>query len=246
MDWLKIKDTLFNRNLTCNLCGRENFNGKPFCDKCYPLLERNDGYICDHCGSPVEYPVEYCNCCAGKNVNFDFARSEFIYTGEVKKLIRAMKFSSKAYLADVLAEETFEKFIKCGYKADIVLYVPMTKKRERSRGYNQGRLIARRIAYLAGLPLGDGVVSKKEGAARQVGLTREERRRNLDGSFRVEDKSAVAGKRVLLVDDVMTTGSTMDVLAAALKKAGAAEVSVLTVAVTARKFNFHAGNESDE
>ena len=111
MDWLKIKDTIFNRNLTCNLCGRENFNGKPFCDKCYPLLERNDGYICDHCGSPVEYPVEYCNCCAGKNVNFDFARSEFIYTGEVKKLIRAMKFSSKAYLADVLAEETFEKFI---------------------------------------------------------------------------------------------------------------------------------------
>ena len=62
----------------------------------------------------------------------------------------------------------------------------------------------------------------------------------------MEDKSAVAGKRVLLVDDVMTTGSTMDVLAAALKKAGAAEVSVLTVAVTARKFNFRAGKETGE
>lgn len=240
MDWLKLKDALFNRNLTCNLCGRENFNGKPFCDECDAALERNDGYICDHCGSPVEYPVDYCDSCAGKNVNFDFARSEFIYAGNVKKLIRAMKFSSKAYLADVLAEETFEKFIKCGYKADIVLYVPMTKKRERSRGYNQGRLLAKRIAYLASLPLGDGVVSKKEGSVRQVGLTREERRKNLDGSFRIEDKTAIAGKRVLLIDDVMTTGSTMDVLAAELKKAGAAEVLVLTAAVTARKFNARA------
>lgn len=115
------------------------------------------------------------------------------------------------------------------------MYVPMTKSRERKRGYNQGRLLARRIAYLAGLPLGDGIISKKDGFARQVGLTRAERRRNLEGSFRVDDKQAINGRRVLIVDDVMTTGSTVDVLAATLKKAGAAEVSVLTVAVTARK-----------
>ena len=235
MDWLKIKDTLFDRNLTCNLCGRENFNGKPFCDGCYATLKRNDGYICDHCGSPVGYPTEYCDSCRDKNVDFDYARSEFIYTGNVKKLIRDMKFSSKAYLADCLAEEAFEKFLRCGYQADIVVYVPMTKSRERKRGYNQGRLLARRIAYLAGLPLGDGIISKKDGFARQVGLTRAERRRNLEGSFRVDDKQAINDRRVLIVDDVMTTGSTVDVLAATLKKAGAAEVSVLTVAVTARK-----------
>ena len=237
MQWLKLKDKIFDPLLTCNDCGRENFNGKAFCDECLSRFERNDGYICDHCGSPVEYPVEYCDCCRDKNVHFDYARSEFLYNGEIKKLIRAMKFSSKAYRADRLAEEAFEKFITCGYKADIVVYVPMTKSRERKRGYNQSRLLARRIAYLAGIPLGDDVLVKKSGNNRQVGLTREERRRNLDGSFTVAKKSEVIGRTVLVVDDVMTTGSTIDSVAKSLKSAGAESVIALTVAVTARKFS---------
>lgn len=113
----------------------------------------------------------------------------------------------------------------------------MTKSRERKRGYNQSRLLARRIAYLAGIPLGDDVLVKKSGNNRQVGLTREERRRNLDGSFTVAKKSEVIGRTVLVVDDVMTTGSTIDSVAKSLKSAGAESVIALTVAVTARKFS---------
>lgn len=233
----EIKRAVFNRKLTCNLCGRENFNDKYFCDECLSKLTFNDGYICDHCGTPLEYPAAYCNCCIDRNLSFSYSRSAFIYTGEVKRVIRDMKFSGKAYLADVLAEYAYKKLVKCGYSADIVTYIPMTKRRERKRGYNQSKLLAEEIAFLSGIPLFCGV-EKKRDDGNQVGLTREERRRNLSGSFSVTDKTAVKGKTVLVVDDVMTTGSTLETIAATLKKAGAKDVIGLTVAVTAPKHAF--------
>ncbi len=231
----EIKFSFFDRKLTCNLCNRENFNGKYFCDECLSRLVKNDGYICDHCGAPTEYPTAYCDTCAERNLSFSYARSAFIYTGEVKKLIREMKFHGKAYLADAFAEYAYEKFVKCGYNADIIVYVPMTKRRERKRGYNQSRLLAEEISALSGIKTGDGILEKRETEANQVGLTREQRRRNLADSFRVKDKTAVKDKTVLIIDDVMTTGSTLESIAAELKKAGAKEAIALTAAVTAKK-----------
>ena len=233
----EIKLSVFNRKLTCNLCSRENFNGEYFCDNCLSRLVKNDGYICDHCGAPLEYPSAYCDTCADKNLSFSYSRSAFIYTGEVKKLIRDMKFNGKAYLADIFAKYAYEKFIKCGYNADIIVYIPMTKRRERKRGYNQSRLMAEEISALSGIKIGYGIVEKRETETNQVGLTRSERRRNLTGSFLVKDKLSIKDKTVLVVDDVMTTGSTLECISAELKKAGAKEVIALTAAVTARKFS---------
>ena len=231
----RVKKVIFNRKLTCNICGREIFDGGNFCDECLKTIKRNDGHICDHCGAPLPYPAAFCDSCANRNLSFSFMRSAFVYTGGVKRVITGLKYGGKLYLSDVLAEEIFDLYLKTGYSADIVAYVPMVKSRERKRGYNQSEAIADGFCRLAGLPLAVGAIEKKENSASQVGLTRDERRRNLEGSFRIADKSVFKGKKVVLIDDVATTGSTAEVISALVARAGAADIAVFTAAVTAKK-----------
>ena len=121
----------------------------------------------------------------------------------------------------------------------------MSGKRERERGYNQSELLARNLSALSGVPFLDVTVKRKETES-QVGKDYKERRKNLDGSFGISDKKAVRDKRIVIADDVSTTGTTSDILAAALKAAGAAEVFVLTVAsVVKRKPGFANEGENE-
>lgn len=232
--WNSIKNVIFDRKLTCNICGREIFNGEYFCDDCKKSVVKNDGYICDHCGSPLNYPEAYCDVCADRNLSFKFMRSAYIYTGGVRIMIKNLKYGGKRYLADVLADEVYNLYVKTGYNADIAVYVPMTKERERKRGYNQSRELAKAFCSLSGLTLADGAIIKKDGVQSQVGLTRNARLKNLEGSFKVLDKAIFKGKRVIIIDDVTTTGSTAETLSAELTRIGAREAVVFTVAVTKR------------
>ena len=173
------------------------------------------------------------------------ARSAFVYDGVVALLLQKLKYGGEKYLAEEFAKDLYKLFATSVTHADGIVCVPMSRKRERERGYNQSELLARNLSALSGVPFLDVTVKRKETES-QVGKDYKERRKNLDGSFGISDKKAVRDKRIVIVDDVSTTGTTSDILAAALKAAGAAEVFVLTVAsVVKRKPGFANEGENE-
>lgn len=224
-----IQQIFFPVNYTCNACGKEVFSGKYFCENCYKKLPFIKINKCNHCGRITPYAVAYCDSCVENNVSFDVARSVFDYVDPVDKLIKDFKYNGKRYLAEVFASEMknfcFSEFIQ----ADVIAYVPMTEERLKFRGYNQAKLLAYELASLLNAPVSDTLIEKVIETPRQANLTKVERRSNLDKSFKVS-KSEANGKSVLLIDDVLTTGTTADVIAKELKRKGAVRVNVLTVA----------------
>jgi ComF family protein len=150
----------------------------------------------------------------------------------LREALHAFKFQGKRAVArplgDLLAEAG------AGYPsargAGLVVPVPLYPDRERERGFNQAALLAERLGRLWGVAVAAHALERTVATPAQTGLSAEERRRNVRGVFAAPRPARVAGQRVLLVDDVLTTGATADACARALMRAGAAEVGVLTVA----------------
>jgi len=114
--------------------------------------------------------------------------------------------------------------------ADLVLAAPLHWRRGRERGFNQAGLLAARAAKVWGLPFAPQALERTKATTPQAGLSRVARLANVRGAFRVRDRRAVDGRRVVLIDDVMTTGATLDACARALKRAGASTVTAVTLA----------------
>ena len=221
--------SLFDDKWTCTACGREIFNDEYFCDECRNDLPFNDKYICDHCGRATLSPEQYCLTCKEKLLSIDKARSVFIYQGVIKSLIKKMKKAENAYLSEVFSYYLSAVYFRNVFTADVVVYVPMTKKRERKNGHNHGKRLATSFASRVNLPVLN-VIDKVKETKKQALLSAKERRDNLKSSFKINDKKAIKDKSVVIVDDVTTTGSTAEVLSELLKKAGAKSVILLTVA----------------
>ena len=213
----------------CNGCGKENFNGKFFCDDCESRLPYNDGAICEHCGRALKTSAKYCSTCKARLVSSDKARSIFIYDKPISTLVKKAKYDNAKYAFDYFAEKLAYICLKEFGNTEVITFVPMTEKRRRSRGYNQSEILARKTAKICGINFCDCLVKTKE-TLRQAQLGKEKRLNNLKGTFKVKDKNLVKGKNVTVVDDVSTTGATGEVIAETLKKAGALRVFLLTVA----------------
>jgi len=225
-----IKKIFCRETLTCNLCGREIFSGKYFCDDCLKKLPFNNKYVCNHCGRELAVPEEYCNSCKQYNTHFDRARSVFLYEGAVRKTITDLKYRNRKYLAGILASYMLPLYIKSYFNADFIVFIPMTAKKQRKRGYNQAELIAREFSERCGIEVKDDIIYKRSETESQVGKSREERQKNLSGSFGIRNAEELENKTVLLIDDVLTTGTTADTVSELFKKKGAKEVFVLTAA----------------
>ncbi len=229
-----VKNEYTRVDLTCNNCGRENFGGesvgeKLFCPDCFAHLPFNRGNICAHCGRSAVDSVDICNDCAGVEWEFEVARSIFSYSPPVDGLIRDLKYKNKRYLAEVFGVFLAEGFYKYFAGADVITFAPMTKKSLKTRKFNQAQLLAAYLSHNVGVPCED-LLEKTVHTERQARLGRNDRLVNLKGTMRVRKDRSVFGKTVLFVDDVLTTGATAQTAAAALKKAGAEWVFVLTVA----------------
>lgn len=172
---------------------------------------------------------EYCDTCKNFFVSVDVARSVFDYTDDVRFLIRKFKFDGAKHLATPFAKYMLPIMLKNFPRADAMIFVPMTKKAYKKRGYNQTELLAKELFVQTNLPILDVVVKKRE-TKNQVKLKRAERLKNLQDAFSVTDKTAIAGKRILIIDDVLTTGATAETIAKLLKEKGAAMVYLITVA----------------
>ncbi|MBQ7340483.1 MAG: ComF family protein [Clostridia bacterium] len=224
-----IREHLFNVKWRCNWCGEEIFSERWFCPECESKLPIIDKAYCNHCGRELKVSDEYCSTCKGKMISIDKGRSVFSYQEPIDKHIKDLKYFGKRYLVEMFGEYLSNVYFKNYFNADLIVFIPMTKKGKKERGFNQAELLARELSKRVGVPVGD-VLEKTKQTTRQAKLGREERLKNLQGTIKVKDKKAVKDKVLLIVDDVTTTGATGEVVAERLKKSGAKEVYLLTVA----------------
>lgn len=224
-------DALYPEDIKCFGCGKDlpRKNIYNICPECMKTFELNNGKICQKCGANVYGQAGYCFDCKNNERLFDKARAPLIYTGVTRKLIRHFKYDDAKYLKRYFARLLAEEYAKCDFVADVVVPVPLCKEHLKERGYNQALLIAEEFCKLMGLPLDKDNLIRIRNTESQTGKSRDERKHNLDGAFEQIDKTAFAHKNVLLIDDVFTTGSTVNECAKTLR---ARHVYVLTVAHT--------------
>lgn len=222
-------------NFTCDICGRELFTGDRVCPVCLKALPRIEPPFCPLCGRKVG-EEGICLECKQEPPKTDLARSVLLHEGEAERLIVRFKRGEK-FLMHTHAFLLLPKLKECFPEADGLVFVPMTKKAEKKRGYNQSRLLAEELSARSGVPMLDVAVKQRE-TAPQKRLGRRERQKNLEGCFHISDRAAVKKKKHVIVDDTFTTGATTGELADALKRAGAAAVYALTVTSVRNKTPF--------
>lgn len=219
-----------SRCLVCRRAGAD-----VFCRECRASVRFLDEPLCGVCGIPVEEPGGVCVPCRESPPLFTAARGAAVYEGTLRKAIHALKYGGKRRMALPLGQIMASRFAALRVSPDVLLPVPLHPARERERGFNQAVLLAESLSELVGVSIEAGAVRKVRSSPSQRALTRQERMRNLHGAFTVAVPRRVEGRRVLLVDDVMTTGATFSEVAGALLEAGAAEVRCLCAARDLRR-----------
>jgi len=156
----------------------------------------------------------------------------FAYQNQIRTLLLSYKFREKSYLFLTFSEILIknEKIYRNLKNYDIIVAVPISKKRKKERGYNQSALIASRLAKTMGIPYGKHVLVKKKHTLPQSALGKEERAKNVKNAYKIANAETIYNKKVLLVDDIFTTGNTVAECSKMLKIAGAKTVNVLTIA----------------
>jgi ComF family protein len=214
----------------------------PFCQECLDSFAAPAGKRCEVCGQALGWlstkdgePL-VCRECQQKTYAFERARNYGVYEGPLVNAILLLKWEPieplGAWFAHRLAEIAAQEGEKLS--ADVVVPVPLHRDRERERGYNQAGLISKPLARKLGLPHKAVLLMRTRPRPNKQVLTFEERWQSVRGAFATRPGSQVDSKRVLLVDDVMTTGATLDACARALLESGAKSVLGLTVARAAR------------
>ena len=230
--WNGFLDLLFPE-FRCVVCGREAKDTETkLCENCKKSFPKIEGHICAKCGAPLPEHDYICDTCRNAEYHFDEARSSFLYTKETSRLFFGIKYSGKKYVAKFLASQMAETLKSWGVACDIIVPVPLTEKRRKVRGYNQSLLIADELSRLTGIEVCDNVVERIKDVSAQTSLSRKERIKNLDGVFRRVPKTSLKGKRVLIVDDVFTTGATASAVAKEIRKMKADKIYVLTAGKT--------------
>ena len=211
-------------NYTCDLCGREVFENERICKVCraeLPKIER----CCPFCGRRVR-EEGVCLECKKQPLTVEKARSCYLHEDGAATLVLRFKRGEK-YLVYTLAEELTPLLEREFADCDALTFIPMTKRAERARGYNQSRLLAEELSRRTGKPLLNVAEKRKETRAQKT-LGRAAREENLKGAFHLVHRKEVRGRRILIVDDTMTTGATAGELATLFYRAGADRVGLLT------------------
>jgi len=233
----------------CRICGTPlvNISRLPLCRECLDAMRPISGGVCAICGERLFSAYAFaggegelrCGLCRRIEPPFARAAANGSYESGLRELIHLLKYGGVRPAANVLGRMLAEAIvaIEPGFPAESVamIPVPLHSSKRRQRGFNQAELIARaaiKVIDPGRLHLCAEVLERKRETASQIGLTSHQRRENLRGAFRVVQPQALAGREVLVVDDVYTTGATVSECARVLRRAGATKVWVATVART--------------
>lgn len=219
----------------CALCSADTKAGRHLCGTCAEKAAKIDSPFCRVCSQPFDGAIDgtfTCSNCEDRRFHFDCAVSRYRSTGFVRELVHRFKYDRCLYLRAPLAEwlaETLDDARITAHRFDWLVPVPLHAARMREREFNQADVLAQLIAERHGERVLHAL-KRVRYTTTQTRLDREERRQNLRNAFRVRHSRDVSGSHLILVDDVFTTGSTVDECARVLKESGAASVRVITVA----------------
>jgi ComF family protein len=212
----------------CVACSKELESGL-VCETCISELDSWRLDICSHCGWPIE-PHQSCKNC-NRNLSLTRVRALGHYATPLKELIHHLKYSNKRSLAKIIGAKmgvvlNSDPILK---QAEYLIPIPLHPARKRERGYNQSELLAREISQFSGMPMID-CLKRKRNTKSQTSLSPDDRQKNVLDAFVARPNYNLQDKRVILIDDVSTSGATLDAAARALVKAGAKEVYGLCAA----------------
>lgn len=221
----------------CAACQTPLVDHYTLCATCWSAIDFIQPPLCDRLGFPMPYGVGDGMISAAAAADppiYDRARAVGIYAGTLKTLVHDFKFRDRQDLRRLFVRWLISAGAPFWAATDMIVPVPLHRRRLLKRRFNQAAVLGGDISRHVGLPSEPLVLHRTRATTQQVGLTRQQRQDNVRGAFEVP--SAVAGKlnqaRIVLLDDVITTGATVTACAQALRKAGAGEVNVLAVALT--------------
>jgi len=227
----RIINAVYPKDIKCINCSKELFKPMPYslCTECKSKLEFIDK-CCFKCGAKTVSDSEDCKECCDKKFHYMTARAPVVYNSVARNLVLRLKAGGEKYLACYLADIMMTTYKKLKMDFDIIACVPLNFKTLKQRGFNQADLLARSLSEKTGIKYLPFIVEKTKETSLQVDRTREERLKNLTGAFSVTNPSEVEKKRVLLVDDVITTSATVSEIAKVLRSAGAKSVTAIAFA----------------
>lgn len=216
---------------TCCFCG--NISPKAVCDACAKKIIYIQEPRCKKCGKPVRYEEqEYCQDCKTHAFSYEQGRSIWLHKDPVSRSIYQFKYHNRRIYGEFYAKEFYRLYAKKirEWGIDIIVPVPLHRKRRRKRGYNQAEVLAKHLGKMIGIPVDTKAVVRKIYTKPQKELTHKDRRTNLRDAFVVR-KEWKEPKNILLIDDIYTTGSTIDEVAKVFCEKGTSKVWFLTISI---------------
>ena len=235
---MRFRSTVFQFFLPpqCPCCERFSEEGKQgFCSNCLSQIRWIEPPFCSICGIPFisrEVETHPCGACVTHRKYFTIARALGAFEGSLQEAIHRWKYEGKTYLTPFFADwmaEGLNRYWEPG-SLDLLIPVPLHTRRLRERGFNQALLLVRELSRRTGIPYRKSILQKKKSTIPQVNLSGVEREKELRGTFHVIGKEELSGLSVLLIDDVYTTGATVNECSKVLLRGGAKRVDVLTLA----------------
>ena len=222
---LSCRVPLHSRDALCAACWRDvSFIRAPLCDRLGLPLPFDTGGV-QLSAAAVASPPEY-----------DRARAAAHFDGVVRRLVHEFKYADRQDARRMFGTWLAACASAFLHEAELIVPVPLSRRRLLARRYNQAALLAQELSRVSGVPANPFLLERLRHTTPQIGLTYNQRKQNVSGAFSLSERhrSAVAGRRILLVDDVITTGATVEACARVLKQAGAAQVDVVALALVVR------------
>ena len=222
MNYIKViydyADTFLNfiypRNIYCILCNIPIDRDEKYsiCHDCKSKLEFIRGRVCKQCGRTLNplYIMDRCDECLDNSYFYKRAISCLEYDDLSKKIIFDLKYHKKRYISYHIAEIIYDRLKESDIYFDIIIPIPLYGDKERERSFNQASIIGKYIGRMGEVDVDDKTLIRARNTISQNKLTKEERRENLDGAFDVINRNNIINKNILLIDDIFTTGATIN------------------------------------